>query len=109
MWQGSNILTVSLSGYINYLNQDGDIIKTLKGHTKSITALAIVNDRIFSASHDGLIIGWNAANGDMNSVSGPQHSNKVQSLVVDSASNTLISCGYDDTAKFIDIASMKYM
>ena len=134
LWQGNFMLTVSLSGFINYLNPanilnggvDASAIdKVVKGHSKSITALEIVNNSkassisnaneplIVSASHDGLIIYWNSANGRMDSVKATnvgQHKNQVQSIKYDSASNQLVTCGLDDTVKFIDLnGEFKYM
>jgi WD40 repeat protein len=112
LWQGSTVLTVSLSGYINYLDVNGDvsITKVVKGHSKSITALTVANvngkSMFFSASHDGLIIAWNADNGEMDSIKGNQHKSQVQSLAY--LNSSLVSCAYDDTLKFIDANTMEY-
>lgn len=121
LWQGNYLLSVALSGQIHYLNfgnssASEDILQTLKGHSKSITALdvAFVNSDkpvIFSGSHDGLIIYWNAQDGHMNSIKsssiGP-HKNQVQTIKFDSVSNSLITCGLDDTVKFVDVSELKY-
>jgi len=121
LWQGNYLLSVALSGQIHYLNfgnssASEDILQTLKGHSKSITALdvAFVNSDkpvIFSGSHDGLIIYWNAQDGHMNSIKsssiGP-HKNQVQTIKYDSVSNSLITCGLDDTVKFVDVSELKY-
>ena len=113
LWQNGHVLSVSLSGKINYLNiNDGGILRTVRGHTKSVTALAVANTTIFSASHDGLIIHWNAATGDMGAVatneSINQHSNQVNSMAFHGLSNTLVTCGLDDTIKFIDTQRFVY-
>ena len=121
LWQGKNVLTVSLSGKINYINVESggeNVVKTLKGHNKSITAVAVANQNtanpiIFSGSHDGLIIKWNANTGEMDSLSTAesinQHSNQVNAMSFDSVTNTLVTCGLDDTLKFIDTQRSVYM
>lgn len=123
LWQGQNLITVALSGNINYLNYKNDpdenrpILKTIKGHNKSITALEVAyqdtNDAImFSGSHDGLIIYWNAKTGQMDSIQPgdvKQHTNQVQGLKFNPLTNELVSCGLDDTVKFIDLKTFKYM
>jgi len=93
------------------------ILKTLKGHSKSVTALDVANINsdspiIFSGSHDGLIIHWDSKSGIMDSVqngSVGQHKNQVQSMKYDSISNTLVTCSLDDTVKFVDVSSFKYV
>ena len=77
--------------------------------------MAYVNSEspiIFSGSHEGLIVHWNSANGMMDIVKSSsisQHKNQVQVIRFDSLSDTLISCGLDDTLKFIDVKELKYM
>lgn len=135
LWQADFMLTVSLSGFINYLNPDsmlrgggGDasaVDRVVKGHGKSITALEVVSHGtasnvssaneplIVSASHDGLVIYWNSANGRMDSVKAAnvgQHKSQVQSIKYDSASGQLVTCALDDTVKFVDVnGEFKYM
>jgi WD repeat-containing protein 1 (actin-interacting protein 1) len=124
LWQNNHLLSVSLSGSINYLNSSttetgpqNQILKTLKGHSKSITALEVVNVNtenplIISGSHDGLIVYWNSTDGKMDTIkNGPvgQHKNQVQAIRYDSENDSLISCGLDDTLKFIDVKELKYV
>lgn len=117
LWQGSNILTVALSGNMNYLNfndasADEPIIKTIKGHNKSITALEIGNGMMFSGSHDGLIVYWDATTGKMDTIKAgtvPPHTNQVQTLRYNSLNNELISIGLDDTLKFIELSGFTYL
>ena len=122
LWQGKHLLSIALSGQIHYLNFNNSsveqpILQTLKGHSKSITALevAFVNSDkpvMFSGSHDGLIIYWDSVTGKMDSIqsgSSNQHKNQVQSIRFDLLSNCLVTCGLDDTVKFIDVNTYKYM
>jgi WD repeat-containing protein 1 (actin-interacting protein 1) len=124
LWLGKHVLTVSLSGKINYLNVSGAeseplVLQCIKGHSKSITALEVAAvpglnaPLIFSASHDGLIIHWHSQTGRMDAVHSSggvaQHKNQVQSIVYDSFNNYLLSCGLDDTFKCIDPVSLSYV
>ena len=126
LWQNSHLLTVSLSGHINYLNPAAAsgsspsefILRTIKGHSKSITALEVAytdsaSPLIFSGSHDGVIIHWNSATGQMNSIAGSsaasQHRNQVQAIRFDQVNDQLVTCGFDDVLKFIDLKEFKYV
>ena len=52
-WQGDTIITVSLAGFIYYVNSSsGEIKKTIKGHNKPITALALSPDKKFAFTAD---------------------------------------------------------
>ena len=100
---------------MNATNAADQVLRTLKGHTKSITTLEIVNldgkQTIISASHDGLIIAWNAQNGQMNSIENSklQHTNQVQSVAYNANDKTIVTCALDDSLKFIDATKMEYM
>jgi WD repeat-containing protein 1 (actin-interacting protein 1) len=128
LWQGKHALTVALSGKINYLNTQAEageqngagscVLQTIKGHTKSITALEAANvgqdsPLLFSGSHDGLIIHWHSKTGRMDVVQqngsvGP-HKSQVQCIVFDPVGNYLLSCGLDDTFKCIDPVTLSYV
>ena len=70
LWQGKHLLSVSLSGVINYLDVDNpDKPKqVLMGHNKPITCLALHPDRhtVYTASHDGCVTAWNVQSGEFN-------------------------------------------
>lgn len=110
LWQGAHLLTVSLSGFINYLdtNNPDKPLRIIKGHNKSITALAVAgtdNDLVLTGSHDGYVTRWKHSSGDHDRVEGGQHCNQVQDM---SLGNGLIySCGFDDIVKAIDPATDK--
>lgn len=82
LWQGEHILTVSLSGFISYLdvNNPTKPLRVIKGHNKPITVLGLSDDRstIYTGSHDGAVTNWNSGNGVNDRVSGNGHGNQVR-------------------------------
>lgn len=74
LWQGQYLLSVSLSGFINYLdvNNPDKCLRVVKGHNKPITVLELSEDRssIFTGSHDGFVTRWNASSGENERISG---------------------------------------
>ncbi|XP_065919248.1 WD repeat-containing protein 1-like [Dysidea avara] len=81
LWQGEYLLSVSLTGNINYLdrNNPDKPLRVLTGHNKNITALSSYNKgtTLYSASFDGRVVHWNSENGDMDVVSGRPHTYEV--------------------------------
>jgi len=108
LWQGENVLVVSVSGHISYLDRQhpGKPWKVLKGHNKPITALAVNGHTIFTGSSDGVICHWDSNNGSCDTLAGKGHSNQVQELAV--SDSALISVAMDDTIIFTPLASKQY-
>uniref|UniRef100_A0A0B7A8M8 Uncharacterized protein n=1 Tax=Arion vulgaris TaxID=1028688 RepID=A0A0B7A8M8_9EUPU len=110
LWQNDIILTVSLSGYINFLDPSspGHPSKIIKGHNKPIMALAVSDDgsRFYTASSDGVIITWDATTSDNDDFKGKGHTNQVTDLVLDKG--YLISVSMDDTIRYSSAASLEY-
>jgi WD40 repeat protein len=107
LWQGEHILTVSLAGFINYLDKNsGRPSRILKGHNKPITALSATVDRkeIYTASSDGNVCRWNVATGENDMVPGKGHSNQVQDMVV--TDSNLVTCGMDDMIMFTKLSTV---
>jgi WD40 repeat protein len=124
LWQNLHLLTVSLSGQINYLDANPGssetVLRSIKGHNKSVTALETIKKAdasafVISGSHDGVIVCWNSSNGQMNVIKASngssvgQHKNQVQALRYDASTGLVISCGLDDTLKYIDINEYTYV
>lgn len=105
LWQNNYLLTVSLSGFINYLdvNDPTKPLRIVKGHNKPITALTLSEDNssLFTASHDGFITTWNAATGENDRILGVGHGNQVNGMKV--TEGILYTCGIDDSLKQVDI------
>lgn len=112
LWQGDFLLSVALSGHITYLdvNNPAQPLRIVKGHNKSITALAVTPDKttIVTGSHDGHLVMWDAATGENERVSGHSHTNQVQDMDIDPSGLTVVTCGMDDTVKSINVGSKSY-
>lgn len=115
LWQEPYILSVSLSGFINYLdrNNPSKPLQVIKGHNKSITSMTVSNsssngdDRtIFTGSHDGYVTHWSSKSGKHDRVSGTQHTNQVQDMF--STKDLIYTCGFDDTIRAIDLKTNEY-
>ncbi|KAF5901470.1 WD repeat-containing protein 1, partial [Clarias magur] len=78
LWQKNHLLSISLSGYINYLdkNNPNKPIRTIKS-------------------------------GENNALSGKGHTNSVVRLNADD-SDRLVSCSMDDTIRFTDLKKKEY-
>ena len=101
-WQKDTIVSIGLSGFIFYINPDsGEITKTIRGHNKPITALAISPDKkyAFTADFEGHITRWLIADGTSERITPQVHKSQVASLAVTSK-GTLVSIGWDDTVAF---------
>lgn len=115
LWIQDALLSVSLSGFINYINPElGQVEKVAHGHNKPITALAISADKsvIFTADFEGHIskcdtphidlscsARWSTATGESKRVTPALHKSQVSGLVV-TDKGTLVSVGWDDTIQF---------
>ncbi|KAL2722716.1 actin-interacting protein 1 [Vespula squamosa] len=110
LWQGVHLLSVSLSGFINYLdvNNPSKPIRIIKGHNKPITVLTLSPDRstIYTGSHDGYITSWNAETGENDRVRGNGHGNQINGMKA--ANNILYTAGIDDTLRSVDIETCAY-
>nr|XP_029539574.1 WD repeat-containing protein 1-like [Oncorhynchus nerka] len=113
LWQKDHLLSISLSGYINYLDKSNPDrpLRTIKGHSKSIQSLTVHKNKgrayIYSGSHDGHINYWDAETGENNCFSGKGHSNLVTKMAVDEA-DQLVTCSMDDTVRFTSVTKKEY-
>ncbi len=82
---------------------DGSVIHTLKGHTRSITHVALSPDglRIVSGSRDETIKIWDAVNGSLlRTLTG--HTGEVLNVIYSPDSLRIVSGGWDSTIKIWD-------
>uniref|UniRef100_A0A915IGT6 Actin-interacting protein 1 n=1 Tax=Romanomermis culicivorax TaxID=13658 RepID=A0A915IGT6_ROMCU len=99
LWQGEYILSVSLSGFVYYLDLDNADRpkKILKGHNKPITCLTTDTDGqfIYTADMEGFITRWTASNGHSARLGPKFHKAQIQSMVFHRGE--LITTSIDDT------------
>lgn len=93
------IISMSFNGDLHYIDRESKkISKTIKGHQKSITAMARGSDgTIYTGSYEGIVYGWpNNGTGDavLQDIS---HTNQITGLVV--AGDKLFSIGMDDSLR----------
>ncbi|XP_036083405.1 WD repeat-containing protein 1 isoform X2 [Rousettus aegyptiacus] len=113
LWQNDHLLSISLSGYINYLdkNNPSKPLRVIKGHSKSIQCLTVHRNGgksyIYSGSHDGHINYWDSETGENDSFAGKGHTNQVSRMTVDE-SGQLVSCSMDDTVRYTSVTLRDY-
>eukprot|EP00118_Oscarella_pearsei_P024690 m.306599 g.306599 ORF g.306599 m.306599 type:complete len:600 (+) comp41387_c0_seq1:60-1859(+) len=110
LWQNDDVLSLSVSGYINYLDLDNPSKpkRIIKGHSKPVTSAVYYppKNTIYSGSFDGRIIHWNASNGEMDELSG---SNKPKSVVQFALHGDQIAyCTVEDTVCITNPESNEY-
>ncbi|XP_073959448.1 actin-interacting protein 1 flr [Choristoneura fumiferana] len=102
LWQGQHLLSVSLSGEINYLdvNNPDKPLRVLTGHNKPITCLALHPDKhtVYTASHDGNVTSWNVDTGEGLHILGQGHGNQINAMKA-GKDGSLLSCGIDDSLR----------
>ncbi|XP_033756075.1 actin-interacting protein 1-like [Pecten maximus] len=110
LWQDEYLLSVSLSGYINYLdvNNPDKPLRVLKGTNKTVTSMCLSEDRstVFTGSSDGHINYMRADTFEDGEIEGKGHSNQVSDIRV--SRDTLVSVGMDDCIMFIDTQTKQY-
>jgi len=111
LWSGKHLITVSLSGFINFLNLDNPAApcRVVKGHNKPITALTMSPDRktIYSADSDGRVISWDSETGTNSRMEGKGHGAQINGMV-GGPTNTILTIGFDDTLRSIDTTSGEF-
>ncbi|XP_039263007.2 WD repeat-containing protein 1-like [Styela clava] len=108
LWMGEHILTVSLSGVINYLdrNNPDKPSQILIGHSKPLVSIqAIPGDkmRFVSGDNNGKVLRWDVESGVAEYLPGHGES-KVIAILYDDANNETISAGWDDKLSFLSVS-----
>jgi len=110
LWQGKDLLSVSLSGDVFYLDPDNTSKpkRILRGHQKFITALAHHPGQkaIYTGSYDALIVKWDIASGETEGLTGKGHTNQINKMFVQG--DNLVSCAMDDTVRITPLSSRTY-
>ncbi|XP_058801555.1 actin-interacting protein 1 [Phymastichus coffea] len=110
LWQENYVLSVSLSGFINYLDVNNPLkpLRIVKGHNKPITVLTTSQDKstIYTGSHDGYVTNWKSSTGENDRIGGQGHGNQINGMKA--SANVVYTAGIDDTLRTIDIATNSY-
>ncbi|KXJ27431.1 WD repeat-containing protein 1-B [Exaiptasia diaphana] len=110
LWMGEYLLSLSLSGAINYLDKENPSTpsRVLMGHYKNITAIAYSsqNNKLYSADFEGRIVAWNVSNGSSQRLKGKGHTTDIRYLAV--SDDMLVSCAIDDTVRFTNLDTEEY-
>lgn len=109
-WAGDHIISVSLSGAINFWDLDNPAApkKQFLGHQSSITGLAVDRNTktAYTTCDAGRLVKWDLTTGAATLFSGSGHSGKpVTSLSLTEDGSSIVTIGYDDTVRFTDAAS----
>lgn len=103
-WAGNHIISVSLSGKINYIDPRASTNPTLviDGHNKPITSYTPGADEkvIYTGSSDGRVVQWNTEDGMSKEIAGKGAANQINGLLW--ADNSLYIAGIDDTLRKSD-------
>jgi WD40 repeat protein len=110
LWQGEDLISVSLSGTITVLNPETpDQPKFVQhGHNRLVVGLAYHagSDKIYSADPTPLTIEWHATSGRNNIFTGPAHTAAISQLRV--VGEHLVSISVDDTIKLTELSTRVY-
>lgn len=109
-WIGDTLISVSLSGQINYLDSENPSKpkKVIKGHNKAIISSCFNDDRsvMFTSSFDGSICCWDVTTGEADLIAGNGHLTQVTNICA--SGDTLYTCSIDDTVRYVSISEKKY-
>ncbi|CCE64152.1 hypothetical protein TPHA_0G03110 [Tetrapisispora phaffii CBS 4417] len=93
--KGGQIIALSLDGKLNIFKiGESDAIRTIKGHNKGITALAV--NPLISGSYDGRVIEWSDDNSKIKQ--NDEHNNLVVSID-NSDATQIATVSWDDTLR----------
>ena len=115
LWSGDFLLSVSLSGFINYLDprSPSKPARVIGGHNKPITKMAKgstddSNPTILTAGSDGRVVEWAVADGSTRVIKGEGHGAQVNGLCPLTGTKMVATVGIDDSLKTFDQISGQY-
>jgi WD40 repeat protein len=110
LWQGDDIVTVSLSGAITVLNSnDPDHPKSIQhGHNRLVTSLTYdkANNKLYTVDPIPYTIEWDVVTGKTQIFTGDHHTAAVSQFKV--VAGHLVSISVDDTIKFTPLSTRVY-
>lgn len=110
LWHKEYMLTVSLSGAINYLDAASPDApkKVIMGHVGKVQTLAIdhANKVFYTADNAGVLCSWK--DGIASWFAGAGHKKTISGIAVNSDGSKVVSVGYDDKLRFNDTATLAF-
>jgi len=110
LWQGNNLISINLNGDLTYLDVDSPNKpkRVVKGHNKSITALAVdsSSNSFYSGSYDALLLKWDVNSGANEGFKGKGHTNQINRLHIQGGN--IVSCAMDDTVRITPLNSKEF-
>eukprot|EP00897_Mesotaenium_endlicherianum_P002964 jgi/Mesen1/2696/ME000167S01838 len=112
LWLPGHIITVSLSGSINYLSSSSPALppRVLVGHSRNITALTLAQSdgasELYTSSYDGVVVRWRMGEGALGNMGGKGHSGAVKAMAV--GGGHLVTCALDDTVRRSKLPAEQY-
>lgn len=109
LWCGEYLVTVSLSGAINYLDlaNPSQPKRVLHGHQTSIQSIALdrTTGSFYTAGLSGEVARWDIATGDAKWLTGKGHGGKtITNVLVTRDAQSLLTFGMDDKVRVSSIA-----
>lgn len=108
--QGEFLLSVSLSGQINYLdiNNPNKPHRIVYGHSKFITALAhdASSKEFYTGSYDSIITRWSAETGVSSGFKGKGHTSQINGMAAQAGN--LVTASTDSSLRITSLSSMEY-
>ena len=115
LWSGEYLISVSLSGFINYLDprDPSKPSRVIGGHNKPITRISkgcndASNPTVLTAGSDGRVVEWTVADGRTRVVQGEGHGAQVNGLCPSSGVSKVATVGIDDCLRVFDQDLAKY-
>lgn len=110
LWQGDTIVSLSLSGDINYLdaNSPAKPARVIKGHNKVTTAVTFdaAQNKLLTADYEGNVVEWDVNNGETKGFTGAKHTNSVVQMQVQG--RHLVTVALDDSIKITSLDDKKW-
>lgn len=103
LWSSQALVSLSLAGFLSFIDTDGNITKVIRGHNKGITTLSLspCKQWLMTADFEGHITRWSVASGESKRIEPTLHKSQVVGLFLRD-NGRMISCAWDDTVRFTD-------
>jgi WD40 repeat protein len=107
VWYGTHLISVSLSGALNYLDEKNPTqIRTIQGTKEPFTAFAVspVTSLVYTADQSGNVTTWDTSKGTCQWWNGTGHGGKtIVSLAMNADASHMWSVGLDNNLKFNEL------